>query len=69
MTAPWADLCPLCRKPLPARGNRRVAIPHLGGKRRLVHPECAAEVGRQLTLEDPSSGPWNRAALLKGRRR
>jgi hypothetical protein len=68
MSSPWADICPLCKKPLPARGNKRARIPHLGGKTRLVHPGCAADVAKQLVIEDPSSGPWNRGALLKGRR-
>jgi hypothetical protein len=42
--------CAVCREELPARGNRRIPIPHLGGRKRLVHATCAEEVERQQTL-------------------
>lgn len=45
------DRCPHCGEPLPARGNRRVAIPRLGGRRRLVHAGCALELEQQQTLD------------------
>lgn len=47
----WEELCALCRKPLPLRGNRRVAIPWLGGRKRKVHAACAEELERQQTLD------------------
>lgn len=44
------DLCAVCRELLPDRGNRRVAIPRLGGQKRLVHASCVETIDRQLTL-------------------
>lgn len=49
--ASWTERCPVCNEPLPERGNRRVPIPRLGGRRRLVHPACADLVERQARLE------------------
>ena len=43
-------ICPVCREPLPERGNRRVRIPWLGGKQRLVHEACAPRVEAQDAL-------------------
>lgn len=42
--------CAVCREDLPAKGNRRIPIPHLQGRKRLVHAGCAEEVERQQTL-------------------
>jgi hypothetical protein len=47
----WVDSCPVCGKSLPFRGNRRVAIPWLKGRKRTVHPECAELVEQQQTLD------------------
>lgn len=44
-------ICPVCREPLPAQGNRRIAIPSQGGRKRLVHEGCAEELLRQQTLD------------------
>lgn len=45
--------CPVCTEPLPESGNRLLAIPWLGGRRRLVHSQCASEVEAQATLAIP----------------
>lgn len=39
----WPLVCPVCREPLPERGNRRVRIPWEGGRLRLVHAGACAE--------------------------
>jgi hypothetical protein len=45
--------CPVCHEPLPERGNRRVRIPWLAGKPRLVHPACAPQAEAQASLAEP----------------
>lgn len=49
----WADTCAVCGKPLPLRGNRRLPIPSLGGKKKTVHAECADLVEQQQTIALP----------------
>jgi hypothetical protein len=36
---------------LPDRGNRRVAIPWLGGRRRLIHAACKPDVDAQTVID------------------
>lgn len=56
----WPETCAVCRDELPERGNRRVPIPWLGGRRRLVHARCVGEVEAQATL-DVGGGRGDRA--------
>lgn len=50
MTWP-ALICAVCGKPLPLRGNRRLPIPSLRGRKKLVHAECAELVEQQQTID------------------
>lgn len=47
-----AETCVVCGRPLPIRGNRRVSIPWLHGRKKLVHAECVDEVARQATIPE-----------------
>jgi adenine-specific DNA methylase len=51
VTAPWEIVCPHCGMELPARGNRRVAVPSRHGRKMLVHAGCADEIERQEVLD------------------
>jgi hypothetical protein len=47
----WNETCAVCGKELAPRGNRRLPIPSLRGRKKKVHPECAELVEQQQTLD------------------
>ena len=67
MSVPWPPVCPVCSEELPERGNRRLPIPWLGGRVRLVHAACAPLVDAQGQLSpEPEPSPQDRDEVLLG---
>ena len=64
----WTLICPVCREELPERGNRRVRIPWLSGRLKLVHDACAPLVVAQGVLESPPVTPTDPVQLVRMRR-
>ncbi|HVM69984.1 MAG TPA: hypothetical protein VM204_09160 [Gaiellaceae bacterium] len=49
--------CPVCDRWLPPTGNKRRRVPSRGGRRMLVHAECADVIDRQVELAAPDGTP------------
>jgi hypothetical protein len=58
---PPAFPCPVCDRWMPPQGNKRRRVPSRGGRRLLVHAECADVVDAQVELAGTDGRPLGAA--------